>query len=103
MKQIAILFAAAGLLVAAGPKKSFTGVITDEMCGADHKAMNVQPDSKCVTECVKMGSKYALVADGTVYSLSDQKTPAKYPAQKVKVTGSLDGKTIQVDSIAPAK
>lgn len=103
MKATAILITAAALLAAAGPKQTFTGVITDEMCGADHKAMNVKPDSKCVTECVKMGSKYALLVGDTVYSLSDQKKPEKYAAQKVKVTGSLDGKTIQVDSIAPAK
>jgi predicted type IV restriction endonuclease len=103
MKKIAVFLAGAAMLTAAGEKKTLTGVVSDEMCGADHKMMNVQPDSKCVTECVKMGSKYVLLADGKVYVLSDQKTPAKFAAQKVTVSGTVDGKNIQVTSIAPAK
>jgi hypothetical protein len=37
--------------------------------------------------------------------LSDQKTPVKNAAQKVRITGTLDsrGKTIQVASITAAK
>ncbi len=102
MKPIAILFAAVTLL-AAPAKQTFTGVISDEMCGADHKAMNVKPDSKCVVECVNMGSSYVLVSGPNIYKLSDQKTPAKFAAQKVTVTGTLEGKTLKVNSIAPAK
>jgi hypothetical protein len=85
------LFGAALLLGAAS--QTFTGVITDSMCGASHKMMNVTPDSKCVRECVKAGSTYALVVDGKVYTLSDQKTPDKFAGEKVKVTGKLDSKT----------
>ena len=103
MKEIAIFLTGAALLMAAGEKKTFTGVISDQMCGADHAMMNVKPDSKCVTECVKMGSKYVLLSGGQVYVLSDQKTPEKFAAQKVTVTGTVDGKNIQVTSIAPAK
>ena len=29
--------------------------------------MNVKPDSKCVTECVKAGAKYALYDGKSVY------------------------------------
>jgi hypothetical protein len=65
--------------------------------------MNVKPDSKCVTDCVRAGSKYALLDGSNVYELSDQKTPEKFAAQKVKVTGTLDGQTIQVKSITAAK
>jgi hypothetical protein len=101
-KQIAILIAAAALALAAG-KQTFTGVITDTMCGAGHKAMNMGPDEKCVTECVKAGAKYALYDGKNVYELRDQKAPAKFAAKKVRVTGTLNGKTIQVDSIAAAK
>src|SRR6476646_9733729 len=103
MKKIAIFIAGAALMMAA-ETKTVTGVITDEMCGNDHKMMNVKPDSKCVTECVKgMGSKYALLSDSKVYILSDQKTPEKYAGRKVTVTGTVDGKNMQVTSIAPAK
>lgn len=105
-KQIAIAIAAAGLMFAAPAKQTFTGVITDDMCAnADHKAMNMGADAKCVAECVKAGGKYVLYDGKEAYTLSDQKTPEKFAAKKVTVTGTLDEKTktIQVDSIAAAK
>ncbi len=102
MKKTIILFASALALSAAAPQ-TFTGLVTDAMCGKDHAMMGVKPDAKCVTECVKSGSKYALIVGDNVYELSDQKTPEKFAAQKVKVTGTLDGKVIQVQSIAAAK
>ncbi|MGA2771148.1 MAG: hypothetical protein ABSG26_10070 [Bryobacteraceae bacterium] len=105
-KQIAITIAAAALMFAAPAKQTFTGVITDSMCAnADHKAMNMGADAKCVTECVKAGAKYVLYDGKEAYTLSDQKTPEKFAAKKVTVTGTLDEKTktIQVDSIAAAK
>ena len=105
MKTIATLILGAGLMLGAAAKQTYTGVITDTMCGADHKQMGVSPDSKCVRECVKAGSKYALLVGKEVYTLSDQQTPDKYAGQKVKVTGELNAstKTIAVDKIEPAK
>jgi hypothetical protein len=92
---------------AAFSAQTFTGVITDDMCDkGDHKAMNMGPPAKCVTECVKgMDGKYVLFDGKAAYVLSDQKTPAKFAAQKVAVTGTLDAKTktIQVEKITPAK
>ena len=104
MKKLAMLFVPAGMLFGA----QFTGVITDTMCGGSHKDMNMGPDEKCVRDCVKSDPnmwKYALYDGKNVYVLSDQKTPEKFAAKKVTVTGTLDatGKTIQVQSIAPAK
>ena len=93
MRTLFAVVFSAGLLAAAAGTQTFNGVITDTMCGANHKPMNVTPDSKCVLECVKHGSKYALLVGNNVYVLSDQKTPAKFAAQKVKVTGALDAKT----------
>ena len=52
-KLTILLFGGALLLGAAGRKQTFTGVITDAMCGADHSMMGVKPDAKCVSECVK--------------------------------------------------
>jgi len=97
-----LVFLAAAVALSAAPQ-TFTGVITDAMCGKDHAMMGVKPDAKCVTACVKDGSKYALIVGDNVYELSDQKTPEKFAAQKVKVTGTLNGKIIQVQSIAAAK
>lgn len=104
MTRIASVFLAGTMLVAAANQsKTFTGVITDTMCGDNHAAMKVSPDAKCVRECVKHGSKYALYDGKNVYVLSDQQTPEKFAAQKVKVTGTLYEKTkvLKVDSIEP--
>ena len=102
MRTLFAVVVSAGLLAAAG-QQTFNGVITDSMCGASHKGMNVTPDSKCVLECVQHGSKYALLVGTNVYVLSDQKTPEKFAAKKVKVTGTLDDKTkiLKVDKIEP--
>jgi len=105
MKKIAIGIAAAALLFAA--PATFTGVITDSECAkGDHKAMNMGPDAKCVTECVKgMGAKYVLYDGKEAYTLSDQKNAEKFAAKKVTVSGTLDAKTktIKVDKITAAK
>jgi hypothetical protein len=102
-KTIATVFAAAAMALAAD--QTFTGTVTDTMCGSSHKAMNMGSDPQCVTDCVKAGDKYALWASNTVYVLSDQKAAAPYAAKKVTVKGSLDksGKTIQVTSIAAVR
>ena len=102
-KLATLLMAGALLAVAAGPQ-TFTGVITDTMCGKDHSAMGVKPDSKCVTECVKAGAKYALYDGKTVYTLSDQKGPEKFAGQKVKITGTYNEATkiLKVDSMVAA-
>lgn len=101
MTKLTSLFIA-GALVAGAASQTFTGIITDSMCGKDHAMMKVTPDSKCVTECVKHGSKYALYDGKAAYVLSDQQTPEKFAGQKVKITGTLNEQTkiIKVDSIS---
>jgi hypothetical protein len=82
---------------------TFTGTITDTMCGAKHTMMKDQPDDKCIRMCVKGSSEYALFDGQTVLKLSNQSKSAKFAAQKVKVTGTLDEKTktIKITSIDP--
>ena len=97
-------FLLAGALMASAAPQTFTGVITDTMCGKDHAMMKVSPDSKCVVECAKGhgNTKYALFDGKNVYVLSDQKTPEQFAGKKVTVTGTLYEKTkiLKVDSIA---
>ena len=52
-----------------------------------------------------MDGKYVLYDGKDTYVLSDQKTPEKFAAKKVTVTGTLDAKskTIKVDKIEAAK
>ncbi|MGA3186250.1 MAG: hypothetical protein ABSF22_04000 [Bryobacteraceae bacterium] len=91
------------ILLALTLSETFTGVITDTMCGATHTMMKDQPDEKCLKMCVKGSSQYALFDGQNVFKLSDQSKPAKFPTQKVKITGTLDPKTktIKVASIEP--
>ncbi len=106
MTKIASMILASALLgVAADGMQTFTGVVTDSMCGKDHAAMKVSPESTCVRECVKAGFKYVLYDGKNLFTLSDQEAPSKFAAQKVKVTGVLNMKTkvINVQSIRPAR
>jgi hypothetical protein len=92
-------------LAIAAKADTFTGVITDTMCGANHNMMKGHPADQCVKICSKGQYSYALYDGSNVFKLSDQKTPAKFAAQKVKVTGTLDPKnnTIKVSSIEPVE
>ena len=107
-KGIVTLIMAATAAFAAGPAQTFTGVITDSMCGKSHRAMGVTPDSKCVRDCVRADPsryKYSLSDGKNVYVLSDQQTPERFAGQKVNVKGELDQKTntIRVDTMVAAK
>jgi hypothetical protein len=101
LKPIVLGFAALALASAA---ETYNGKITEDMCLNDHSTMKMGSDAKCAVECVKtMHAKYVLYDGKTAYVLSDQKTPAKFAGKNVTVKGTVDGKTLKVDSIAAAK
>lgn len=93
MTRIGLLLALAGL---ASGAETFTGVITDTMCGAKHTMMKNQPDDQCVKMCIKGSSEYALFDGKNVMKLSDQKTPGRFAALRVKVTGTYDEKSKRI-------
>ena len=103
MKLLSLTLALASALGAADAPRAFTGVITDTLCGASHAMMKAQSDAACVKLCVKGSGQYALFDGQNVLKLTDQKTPAKFVAQKVKVVGTYDekSKTIKVSSVEP--
>ena len=108
MNSWVVKFLAIGMLAAAPAKQSFTGIITDSMClKGDHSRMQMGPtDAQCTVACItEHDASYVLYDGRNVYTLSDQKTPEKFAAQKVTVVGTLDAKTktIKVDSIIAAK
>lgn len=83
--------------------QSFSGTISDAMCGAQHMMKNATP-AECTRECVKRGSDYALVSGTRVYTLKGDKTQLdKFAGQKVTIQGEASGDTINVKSVAPAK
>jgi hypothetical protein len=102
------IFLTVTLAGAASAAEKFNGVITESMCDdANHSHMQMGPtDAECTIACVRMHDATYVLYDGKVaYALSDQKTPEKFAAKKVTVTGTLDAKTktIQVESISAAK
>ena len=107
VKPVMLSLFLAVTLSAAQQKQTFTGVITDEMCPlGTHSHMKMGPtDAECTKACVMShDAKYMLYDGKSAYFLSDQKTPEKFAAQRVRVTGTLDAKTmtIRVDSMATA-
>ena len=103
--KIAIAAMTLALTVTAANADTFTGVITDTMCGAKpHSMMSKdRTDAECVKMCTKGPHEYSLLDGTNVIKLSDQKAAAKYPAERVKVTGTYEEKnrTIKVTSIEP--
>jgi hypothetical protein len=101
-----LLFAFLAFATLSAPKRTFVGVITDDMCAtkAGHATMRMgSNDAECTIACVDAhGAQYVLYDGKTVYALSDQKTPIQFAGRRVKVVGTLDPKTktIQVDSMA---
>ncbi len=95
--------------------QTFTGEISDSQCAMNvhsrtgsHQEMLAEHtmgnnEAECVRTCVRFGGVYVLISGKQVYRLSDQKSPDKYAAQKVRVRGSLNKKsnTIIVQSIEP--
>jgi hypothetical protein len=86
----------------AAKKQTFTGEVGDAMCGKQH--MEGSP-AECTRSCVSKGSKYALVVGEKVYILNttDKAALATLDQQAGKnatVTGTLEGDTIQVSSVA---
>jgi len=93
------------LALAAGAK-SYTGTVSDSMCGAKHAMPG--DDAACTRACVGKGSKYALVVGDKVYTLetSDKKaldTLDKQAGSKVTVMGTEKDNTIAVSSVKAAQ
>jgi hypothetical protein len=102
-----ILLMLSGLTLSAFAKdKSYTGVVSDAMCGAKHEMPG--DDAGCTRGCVSKGSKYALVVGDKVYTLdtSDKDALATLDRQagaKVTVMGTEKDNTITVTSVKAAQ
>lgn len=89
--------------------KTWTGQISDSMCGAKHMSMGKKKmtDAECTQACVKANAQYVLVSDGKVYQIADQKATAlaTHAGHRVVITGELAGETISATKVemAPKK
>jgi hypothetical protein len=97
-----------GLLIAPAfaATETFTGKVSDTMCGAKHHE-GITP-AECVRKCVKNGASYALVVGDKVYTLKTSNKATlnklnKLAWENAKVTGTEEGQTITVKSVTAAK
>ena len=103
---VAVLCGFSLVSLAAAASQTFTGEVSDAMCGAKHGMAGSK--AACTRGCVKKGSSYALVVGDKVYTLkSDDKAALaeldKLAGEQAKVTGTADGDTITVSQVAAAK
>jgi hypothetical protein len=103
--RIRIIVGAISMLIAGSAfaaEQSWTGAISDKMCGADHKKMGGKlSDRECTQTCAKGGAPYVLVADDKVYQLTTHDADLRtHAGHTVIVTGELKGDSIQVSKVA---
>jgi hypothetical protein len=92
--------------MAAGSTQTFTGKVSDAMCGAKHSEAGIAP-ADCVRACVQKGANYALVVGERVYTLKTSDQAAldelnKLAWEQAKVTGTASGDTIVVNAVTAA-
>ena len=80
---------------------TWTGTISDKMCGADHKKMaGKMSDRDCTLACAKGGAPYVLLSDGKGYQLSNHDAELRtHAGHVVNLNGELKGDTIRVSKI----
>jgi hypothetical protein len=100
------LFCASFALATEG---TWSGKISDSMCGRSHKSAiehsgKKLSDHDCVIACVKDGGKYVFVADGKIYNIENQDFAGleEHAAHNIKLTGEMTGDTIKVTKIEMA-
>src|SRR5207244_11297650 len=83
--------------------KTLTGTVSDAMCGAHHMEKDKSP-AECTRDCVKKGTKYALVVGEKVYTLDGHEAELdKLAGERATVKGSLMGEMVMVESVTAAK
>jgi hypothetical protein len=95
----------AAISPAAAKTKTFTGEVSDSMCGAKHMMAD---KAECTRTCIGKGSNYALVIGDKVYKLKTSDKAAldelnTLAGQSAHVTGTATGDTIEVSKVAAAK
>ena len=82
--------------------QTFSGVVTDERCGARHQPGSDKSPAECANMCVNKGSRYALVNGDKSFLLENRTEElGKLAGQRVNVVGSRDGGTIRVVDVSP--
>ena len=110
MKKLLNSFCGVALLAglatfAPAADKTWTGQISDSMCGASHVKMTSahagMTDRDCALACVKGGGKYVFVSDGKVYKIANQDLGLlqAHAGHTVQLSGDVRGEIITVSNI----
>jgi hypothetical protein len=94
--------------IASAADATWTGQISDSMCGVSHAKMIAghtgakMTARDCTLACVKAGAKYVFVTKGKVYSIANQDLAdlQVHAGHTVRLTGEMKGDTITVSKIA---
>src|SRR6202142_3955988 len=93
----------AGLAIfASSADQTWTGQISDSMCGASHaKMIAAHPgmtDRDCAQACINSGGKYVFVSEGRVFNIANQDLALLpvHAGHTVRLTGEMKGDTITV-------
>ena len=94
----------AAISYAAAAEQTWTGQISDSLCGVSHKAMAEQggfTDAECTKACVESGAKYVLVVQQSVMKITNQDFAGlkDHAGETVTLTGELKGDSIVVAKI----
>jgi hypothetical protein len=100
--------------LASAADKTWTGKISDSMCGASHAKMIAEhggsgtakmTDRECTQACIKAGGKYVFVTNGKVYNIANQDDAdlQTHAGHTVELTGDMTGDTIMVSKIVMPK
>lgn len=77
----------------------YQGVVTDSRCGARHIRNSRLNPTECARMCVRQGARYVLVDGNRRYKLvGSEGTLEKFAGQRIRVSGTRQGETIQVSS-----
>ena len=98
---------------ASAADQTWTGQISDSMCGANHTQMiatknkelrtsSGAPERDCTLACIKDSGKYIFVVTGKAYKIANQNLAAiaTHAGETVRLTGDLQGNSITVSKIA---
>ena len=98
MKRLLAVFA---VCAASAMAADVTGYIVDTNCSTKKGMMG---NEACAKKCIEGGSPAVLATeDGKIYKISNQDKVVSSAGKKVTVSGKMEGETITVDTIAPAK
>ena len=92
---VTLAFASTGAFAA-----TYTGYVADAMCAKDAHKVSSADHADCAKKCISGGEKPVLVvAEKTVYTLTNPEILVPHAGEKVTVEGTVKGGALTVTSV----